>query len=65
MISVLDRQHRIPDTGAECTKPDLQLAFPPSSSTHSVLDGSWWPRARDAAAELPALIAAVTDQLAW
>jgi hypothetical protein len=63
MMSVLERQHSIPDTGAETMKPDSRLAFPPSPTAQGVVDGSWWPRTRDPAAELPALIAAVTDRL--
>ncbi len=63
MMSVPERQHSIPDTGAETTKPDSRLAFPPSPTAQGVGDGSWWPRTRDPAAELPALIAAVTDRL--
>jgi hypothetical protein len=63
MMSVLERQHSIPDTGAESTRPDSRLVFPPSPTAHGVLDGSWWPRTRDPATELPALIAAVTDRL--
>jgi hypothetical protein len=63
MMSVLERQHSIPDTGAETMKPDSRLAFPPSPTARGVVDSSWWPRTRDPAAELPALIAAVTDRL--
>lgn len=63
MMSGLERHHCIPDTGAESTRPDLRLVFPPSPTAHGILDGSWWPRTRDPAAELPALIAAVTDRL--
>jgi Family of unknown function (DUF5994) len=63
MMSVLERQHSIPDTGAETTKPDSRLVFPPSPTAQGVVDGSWWPRTRHPAAELPALIAAVTDRL--
>jgi len=63
MMSVPERQHSIPDTGAETTKPDSRLAFPSSPTAQGVGDGSWWPRTRDPAAELPALIAAGTDRL--
>ncbi|BBH65275.1 hypothetical protein ACTI_19600 [Actinoplanes sp. OR16] len=37
----------------------LRLADPPSRNT--VLDGSWWPRSTDVAAELPALVQALAD----
>jgi Family of unknown function (DUF5994) len=63
MMSVLERPHSISDTGAEALKPDLRLVFAPSRTARGVVDGSWWPRTRDPAAELPALIAAVTDRL--
>jgi hypothetical protein len=63
MRSVLERQHRVSDTGAETTKLDSRLVFPPSPTAQGVVDGSWWPRSRDPAAELPVLIAAVTDRL--
>ncbi len=63
MMSVLERPHSIPDTGAEALKPDSRLVFAPSPTARGVVDGSWWPRTRDPAAELPALIAAVTDRL--
>ncbi|MFJ8545307.1 DUF5994 family protein [Streptomyces sp. NPDC093586] len=36
------------------------------TTTHErqgVLDGAWWPRSRDAAAELPGLITALTERL--
>lgn len=62
-MSVLERHHSILDTGAESTRLDSRLVFPPSPTAHGVLDGSWWPRTRDPAAELPGLIAAVTDRL--
>jgi hypothetical protein len=42
---------------------DLRLAFPRSSTADGVPDGGWWPRSRNPATELPALIAAVTDRL--
>jgi hypothetical protein len=63
MRSVLERQHRVSDTGAETTKPDSRLVFPPSPTAQGVVDGSWWPRSRDPAAELPVLIAALADRL--
>jgi Family of unknown function (DUF5994) len=63
MMSVLERQHRVSDTGAESRRSDSRLVFPPSPTAQGVVDGSWWPRTRDPAAELPGLIAAVTDRL--
>ncbi|MCL6670639.1 DUF5994 family protein [Streptomyces panaciradicis] len=34
-----------------------------TTDRQGVLDGAWWPRSRDIAAELPALITALTDLL--
>jgi hypothetical protein len=42
---------------------DLRLTFPHSSTADGFPDGGWWPRSRDPATELPALIAAVADRL--
>jgi hypothetical protein len=39
MMSVLERPHRISDTGAETTKPDSRLVFPPSPTAQGVVDG--------------------------
>lgn len=63
MMSVPERQHSIPDTGTESTRPGSRVVFPSSPTAQGVVDGSWWPRTRDPAVELPALIAAVTDRL--
>lgn len=41
----------------------MRLAFSPSSTADDVVNGGWWPRTRDPAAELPALAAAVADRL--
>jgi hypothetical protein len=63
MMSVPERQHSISDTGTESTWPGSRVVFPSSPTAQGVVDGSWWPRTRDPAVELPALIAAVTDRL--
>ncbi|MBO3751407.1 hypothetical protein J5X84_35495 [Streptosporangiaceae bacterium NEAU-GS5] len=41
----------------------LRLSLSPALNRRAVVDGAWWPRSRDAAAELPALVAAVDQQL--
>jgi hypothetical protein len=41
----------------------VRLAFPASFTSHDVLNGAWWPRTRDPAAELPSLVAAVAGRL--
>ena len=42
---------------------DVRLRLKPAAPTSGHVDGSWWPRSRDLAAELPDLLAAVTDRL--
>lgn len=49
----------IPSTPA--TSPRLRLK--PAAPATGHVDGAWWPRTRDLAAELPALLAAVTGRL--
>ena len=42
---------------------EMRLCLNPVLSRRSVVDGAWWPHSRDAAAELPWLIAAVDQRL--
>ena len=54
----------LPDAVHQAVKPGSALVR--LETTHDrkgVLDGAWWPRSRDIAAELPALIAALTEHL--
>jgi hypothetical protein len=54
----------LPDTCHQAAKPGTALVR--LETTHErggVLDGAWWPRSRDIAAELPALITALTEHL--
>ncbi|WP_329437514.1 DUF5994 family protein [Streptomyces sp. NBC_01280] len=39
--------------------PPLRLALASTDTAGALLDGAWWPRSRDLAAELPALTAAL------
>ncbi|WP_250564518.1 DUF5994 family protein [Sphaerisporangium fuscum] len=41
----------------------LRLSLHPVLDRRAVVDGAWWPYSRDAAAELPGLIAAVDQRL--
>ncbi|MFI6739142.1 DUF5994 family protein [Nonomuraea sp. NPDC050451] len=41
----------------------VRLSLHPRSNRRAPLDGAWWPRSRDAAAELPGLIAAIDRRL--
>ncbi|MGK3205744.1 DUF5994 family protein [Amycolatopsis sp. MEPSY49] len=43
------------------TEPRLRLK--PAAPATGHVDGAWWPRTRDLAAELPALLAALTARL--
>jgi hypothetical protein len=63
MIFVLDRRCDISYPGVAATQPRVRLAFSPSSSADNVVNGGWWPRSRDPATELPALVAAVAERL--
>ncbi|MHA6764960.1 DUF5994 family protein [Streptacidiphilus sp. PAMC 29251] len=36
--------------------PELRLSLKPETRIRGRLDGAWWPRSRDMAAELPALV---------
>jgi hypothetical protein len=40
-----------------------RLSLKPEAPTTGFVDGAWWPGSRDLAAELPALVAAVTSRL--
>lgn len=61
-----------PPTGAGLLADGLHEAIRPGTAlvrlttTHErqgILDGAWWPRSRDVAAELPGLITALTERL--
>ncbi|WP_327048370.1 DUF5994 family protein [Microbispora sp. NBC_01189] len=43
--------------------PAVRLSLEPNSRRARAVDGEWWPRSTDAAAELPGLIAAVDRHL--
>lgn len=54
----------LPDGVYESVRPGTALLR--LQTTHDrggVLDGAWWPRSRDVAAELPGLISALTERL--
>ena len=40
----------------------LRLCLPPDSPAYTLLDGGWWPRSADPAAELPGLILALDER---
>ncbi|MFI6597364.1 DUF5994 family protein [Nonomuraea sp. NPDC050536] len=48
---------------APTTDSAVRLCLNPVLDRRAVVDGAWWPRSRDAAAELPSLIAAVDQRL--
>lgn len=54
----------LPDAIQHAVKPGTALLR--LATTHAregILDGAWWPRSRDIGAELPALVAALTEHL--
>jgi hypothetical protein len=55
-----DRDQRV---GVAAEQPHVRLAFWPSSTTDDVMNGGWWPRTRDPAAELPDLATSVAERL--
>jgi Family of unknown function (DUF5994) len=57
-----DRTTAVP-TAAPSAPPGLRLRLDPTLARGGVLDGGWWPRSRDPAAELPDLIAGLDAAL--
>ncbi|MCX4880603.1 DUF5994 family protein [Streptomyces sp. NBC_00847] len=54
----------LPDAVHQVAKPGTALVrLETTHDRRGVLDGAWWPCSRDIAAELPALIAALTEHL--
>ncbi|MFI5984546.1 DUF5994 family protein [Streptomyces sp. NPDC051555] len=54
----------LPDAIHQAVKPGTALLrLETTQSRQGVLDGAWWPRSRDVATELPALITALTGHL--
>lgn len=53
-----------PDAVREAVRPGTAVVrLETTPDRQGVLDGAWWPRSRDIAAELPVLIAALTEYL--
>src|SRR5688500_16191247 len=54
----------VPDALHQAVKPGTAVVrLETTDDRRGVLDGAWWPRSRDIAAELPVLIAALTEYL--
>lgn len=54
----------LPDAVHQALKPGTAVVrLETTHDRRGVLDGAWWPRSRDIAAELPALIAALAEYL--
>ncbi|MGW0630908.1 DUF5994 family protein [Streptomyces sp. NPDC002758] len=54
----------LPNTVHQAVKPGTAVVrLETTHDRRGVLDGAWWPRSRDIAAELPTLIAALTEYL--
>lgn len=53
-----------PPLGADSARPSIRLTLKPAAEgATGYVDGGWWPRSRDLAAELPPLLAALSDRL--
>ncbi|WP_197289088.1 DUF5994 family protein [Nocardia sp. NRRL S-836] len=50
-------------TASEQPRSALRLRLRPKALTTGYVDGAWWPRSRDLAAELPALLAVLAVRL--
>ncbi|SDP96051.1 DUF5994 family protein [Lentzea jiangxiensis] len=50
-------------TATEQSRSALRLRLRPKALTTGHVDGAWWPRSRDLAAELPALLAVLAVRL--
>lgn len=46
-------------TSSPAAASNPRLYLEPTGATHTLLDGGWWPRSTDPAAELPGLILAI------
>lgn len=54
----------LPDAVHQAVKPGTAVVrLETTHERRGVLDGAWWPRSRDIAAELPTLITALTEYL--
>ncbi|WP_210594133.1 DUF5994 family protein [Streptomyces sp. GESEQ-35] len=54
----------LPDTVHQVVRPGTAVVrLETTHDRRGVLDGAWWPRSRDIAAELPGLITALTEYL--
>lgn len=54
----------LPDAVHQAVRPGTAVVrLETTHDRQGVLDGAWWPRSRDIGAELPALIAALTEHL--
>ena len=55
---------RLPSAVVHGARPGTALLrLETTGSREGALDGAWWPRTRDIAAELPALVSALTEYL--
>ncbi|GAA0285875.1 DUF5994 family protein [Actinomadura nitritigenes] len=59
------RLARLPGTAAPplIPPPASRLRLRPDGTGRGIMDGGWWPRSRDAAAELPELVITLAERL--
>jgi hypothetical protein len=60
--SIMRATHPAPGPTPPADIPTARLALAPRRIDRAVLDGGWWPRSRDSSAEVPALVAALTQR---
>jgi hypothetical protein len=60
-LSIPDSTTRVPVT--EDSHQSLRLRLKPKAPTTGWVDGGWWPRSRDLAAELPSLLTVLSVRL--
>ncbi|MFL6122246.1 DUF5994 family protein, partial [Actinophytocola sp.] len=53
----------VPHTHPQSPPTPLRLRLKPKAAATGYVDGAWWPRSRDLAAELPALVTVLAVRL--
>jgi Family of unknown function (DUF5994) len=62
-VSISDTSTIPPTSAADTAPAEQRLSLDSALSRRGAVDGGWWPHSRDAQAELPALVAALSARL--
>jgi hypothetical protein len=62
-VSTRDTSTIAPTSAVTALPGEPRLSLDPTLSGRGAVDGGWWPRSRDAQAELPALVAVLSARL--